>query len=298
VIPWTRNGSGSTGAARTARGSPGAARSARGDLRTADRELEELSTERRQHELLGAACGALEELSQIGGRRACSGANAPRRAAATSRSERARPVAGFQKRLSEIEERRQEALDEVMRQRRTPTGSRATCTRRRRRQERRAEEWTVVREISALPLHDVIDAVGARRRGRRALPASRSAPRSRSASCSRSCSAGRAAGVRAGRALALPDRVVRLMARSGRWPRPARTGAARGRRRSRSRGAGAAATKPKVGPSKGAGEARGRSGRAARVQGAARWDQGEQQLRARATRLSKHARRAAPSSAR
>src|SRR2546428_11436657 len=37
------------------------------DLRSIDGELEELSTERRQHQLLREACGALEQLAEVGG---------------------------------------------------------------------------------------------------------------------------------------------------------------------------------------------------------------------------------------
>src|SRR2546428_12452938 len=86
------------------------------DLRSIDGELEELSTERRQHQLLREACGALEQLAEVGGaalfwgdRSVAGGSEQPLL--------RARGlVEGFEKRIGEIEERRQEALEAVLRQ--------------------------------------------------------------------------------------------------------------------------------------------------------------------------------------
>src|SRR5687767_359586 len=86
------------------------------DLRAVDGELEELSTERQQYRLLSDACGALEQLSALGAAEMFWGD----RAAVSSGEQRMRQlrgrVAGFEKQIEEIEERRQLALEAALRQ--------------------------------------------------------------------------------------------------------------------------------------------------------------------------------------
>jgi hypothetical protein len=226
------------------------------DLREVDRELEDLSTERRQHELLGAACGVLEELSQLGGAALFWGD----RSAATGGEEqlqRARGrVAGFQKRLGEIEERRQVVFEEVMRQQDDTDWIQGDVYEAEEEARQRAEEWTVEREISALPLRDVI------------MPWARGGEddeRFRK-------SVGTALAISLLLAivipqielpvfepdpeLALPDRVVRLMAEKRPLPPPPpreETPLVPDTKKIAEESV-PAASKPKVGPSKGAGE--------------------------------------------
>src|SRR5258705_2655827 len=87
-----------------------------GDLRAIDGELEALSTERQQYRLLHDACGALEQLSELGAGELFWGD----RAAVGSGEQQLRRVRslvdGFEKQVDEIEERRQVALEGVMRQ--------------------------------------------------------------------------------------------------------------------------------------------------------------------------------------
>jgi len=235
---------------------------------TADRELEELSTERRQHELLGAACGALERALADRGRRAVLGRTLRGERRRRADPERARPRRG----LPEAAVRDRGAPAGSARRgdcarRRTPTGSRANVHEAQEEAERRAEEWTVVREIRRAPAARRDIAVGARRRGRRALPqVGRHRARDQPPARDRD-SAGRAAGVRAGRgARAAGPRRAPDGGRSGRCAASARTGAARAGGEADRRGAGAAATKPKVGRAR----ARAKAPRKVRARGCSR----------------------------
>jgi len=83
------------------------------DLREIDGELDALSTERRQHQLLGEACGALEQLAELGGAALFWGESPA--AGSGHQLLRARSLAdGFAKRIDEIEERRHEVLEQVL----------------------------------------------------------------------------------------------------------------------------------------------------------------------------------------
>src|SRR5262245_4527033 len=84
-----------------------------GELRAVDGELEELATERRQHRLLHDVCGALDELAEIGGAALFWG-EAPGTGEDHLRRVRSR-VDVFEKRVSEIEERRQAAFERLER---------------------------------------------------------------------------------------------------------------------------------------------------------------------------------------
>jgi hypothetical protein len=121
------------------------------DLRAIDGELEGLATGRKQHRLLHDVCGALEELGELGGADLFWG---DRTAAGTSedhiRRVRSR-VDVFQKRMDEIEERRQAVLEEID-QREVDTGwLEADLFEAQEAELRRQQEWIVEREISALP---------------------------------------------------------------------------------------------------------------------------------------------------
>ena len=85
------------------------------DLRAIDCELEDLATDRRQHRLLHDVCGALEELREIGGAALFWGERTP--GAGEEQLGRVRSlVAGFEKRIGEIEDRREAVLEAIQRQ--------------------------------------------------------------------------------------------------------------------------------------------------------------------------------------
>jgi len=84
-----------------------------GSLRAVDRELETLDTERQQYRLLQNVCGSLDELEALGaaelfwGNRDATGSSGDHLRLVRSR------VADFEKRLDEVEERRQALFDEI-----------------------------------------------------------------------------------------------------------------------------------------------------------------------------------------
>ncbi len=125
-----------------------------GDLRAIDGELEELSVERQQHRLLHDACGALEELGRIGGAGLFWGADAGSSEAQLLRV-RSR-VEGFEKRIGEIEERRQAVLEELARQQDDTDWLAGDVREAQDEAERRNQEWIVEREISDLPFRALV----------------------------------------------------------------------------------------------------------------------------------------------
>src|SRR5262245_16674294 len=122
-----------------------------GDLRSVDDELDGLETERRQHRLLRDACGALEELGEIGGAELFWGDRAATGAGdAQIRSVRTR-VDVFEKQVSEIEDRRQALLEEVLQQHDVAGLLADEVFEAHEEEERRKQEWIVEREGSSLP---------------------------------------------------------------------------------------------------------------------------------------------------
>ena len=119
------------------------------ELRAVDRELEDLATERRQHRLLHDVCGALEELDEIGGAGLFWG---ERTASGTSedhiRRVRSR-VDGFEKRVGEIEDRRQLVFEELERQADDTDLLENDLLEAQEEEERRDQEWIIEREIGA-----------------------------------------------------------------------------------------------------------------------------------------------------
>src|SRR5262249_40566036 len=118
------------------------------DLRGIDRELEDLAPDRRQHRLLHDVCGALDELPALGGAALCWG----RRASAGGGEEQLRRVRslveGFEKRVAEIEERREAVLDEVQRQQQHTELLDFEVFEALEEQRRHDEEWVLDREMS------------------------------------------------------------------------------------------------------------------------------------------------------
>src|SRR5262245_44250375 len=126
------------------------------DLRSIDGELEELSTERRQHQLVRDACGALTQLADLGGATLFWG---DRRGAGSTDQQLRRAlglVEGFEKRIGEIEERRQEVLEEVLRQQDDADWLEGDVLDAEDEEQRRQWEWEIEREISELPIRSLV----------------------------------------------------------------------------------------------------------------------------------------------
>jgi hypothetical protein len=126
------------------------------DLRAIDRELEDLATERRQHRLLHEVCGGLEQLAEIGGARLFWGDHA---SVATNedhiRRVRSR-VDIFQKRISEIEDRREVVLEEIDQQQYTTGLLEDEVLEAQEEEERRRQEWIIEREVGDPPYPELI----------------------------------------------------------------------------------------------------------------------------------------------
>jgi len=126
------------------------------NLRAIDAELENLAHERRQHRLLHDACGALEALGEIGGAalfwgdRTAAGAGEDQIRRARGR------VDSFQKRIDEIEERREAALEQIDRQQGDTDLLEADALEAQDEEERRQQEWVIEREIDVLPARALI----------------------------------------------------------------------------------------------------------------------------------------------
>jgi hypothetical protein len=120
-------------------------------LRGVDGELEGLTRERQRYQLLDQACSALEELSKLG----AAGLFWDGRVAGHDGDDHVRFVRGhvdaFQKRLGEIEERRQEVLEEIQSQQESADLLADDLDELKRREEERKLEWLVEREIGPLP---------------------------------------------------------------------------------------------------------------------------------------------------
>ncbi|HEY8123095.1 MAG TPA: AgmX/PglI C-terminal domain-containing protein [Myxococcota bacterium] len=124
------------------------------DLRAADDELASLCTERKQHQLLGRACDALEELSAQGAARLFWGD----RVAGDEeqlRGARARADA-FEKYFAEIEEKRQELLEQVLLQDEGMALLSGDVLELERLAQEREHEWIVEREISEVPARSTL----------------------------------------------------------------------------------------------------------------------------------------------
>jgi hypothetical protein len=124
------------------------------DLQTVDGELDGLSTERRQHRLLSDVCGALEELRVLGGARLFWG-KTDEDGERQVRAARNR-VDVFEKRLAEIEARREAILEEIDRLQGNAEVIEDGVFELQREQEERKLEWIIEREVSALPARESI----------------------------------------------------------------------------------------------------------------------------------------------
>jgi hypothetical protein len=121
------------------------------DLRAVDSELEELSTERRQHQLVREACAALEQLAEVGGAPLFWGAQAGSTGAAEQLLRARALVEGFEKRIGEIEDRRHEVLEAVLRQQEDTDWIEGDVLDAEEEERRILHEWIVEREVNELP---------------------------------------------------------------------------------------------------------------------------------------------------
>ena len=120
------------------------------DLRAVDAELESLATERSQHRALADLCGALEQLSALGGAelfwQTSVGVSSSEEHVRCAR----RRVEAFQRRVIEIEKRRGAILEEVCRQHEHTGLLEDDVFEALEEDERRKHEWIVEREMDAL----------------------------------------------------------------------------------------------------------------------------------------------------
>jgi hypothetical protein len=120
-------------------------------LRSIDDELEGLAPERKHFALLQTACGALEELGELG----AAGLFWAERAGDREGDHHLRLVRsrldGFQKRLGEIEDRRQEVLEEIDQQQQGTELLEDEVFELDRAEEVRRQEWIVERHVDAFP---------------------------------------------------------------------------------------------------------------------------------------------------
>jgi hypothetical protein len=127
-----------------------------GDLRAVDGELEALSTERQQYRLLGDACGALEQLAQLGAAELFWGD----RAAVGSSEQQMRRVRslvdGFEKQVGEIEERRQIALEAVLRKQEDTDWIADDVLEAQQAEEALAQEWQIEREVGEIAMRPAV----------------------------------------------------------------------------------------------------------------------------------------------
>jgi outer membrane biosynthesis protein TonB len=124
-------------------------------LYSIDAELDALAIERRQHELLQSACNALKELEEFGGANlfwdgAASGTNADHLSRMRARIE------AFHQRLSAIEARRRELVEEMREQQNQTDLLEDDAFEAQEEEERRRNEWIVEREIDAVRMRPPI----------------------------------------------------------------------------------------------------------------------------------------------
>jgi hypothetical protein len=122
------------------------------DLRSVDAELEALAPERHQYRLLDQVCGSLEELDEIG----ASDLFWNGRATGGSAQEQVRAARGridaFQKRLDEVEVRRQEVVEAIEQAEENTDYLEDDVFEAERQAEARKLEWVPERDIGDLPI--------------------------------------------------------------------------------------------------------------------------------------------------
>lgn len=120
------------------------------DLRAAENELESLKLQRKQHQLAVDACKALEKLADMGGAEVFWGEGLSAQGAGQIRSVRAR-VELFDGRVTEIEQRAAELLQQVSRQADLADAIEHALFEVQDEEDRLKYEWPIEREISEVP---------------------------------------------------------------------------------------------------------------------------------------------------
>jgi hypothetical protein len=124
------------------------------ELRAVDRELEALATERTQYRLLDQVCGALEELRALGAAELFWGGRAG------AEPEHLRLARGrldaFQKRLSEIDDRRQEIFEDLQQAQETTGLLEEELFEAQQQEERRRQEWVIERVVGEFPARPLV----------------------------------------------------------------------------------------------------------------------------------------------
>jgi hypothetical protein len=126
------------------------------NLRAIDGELDGLATERQQYGVLHEACAALDRLRELGAAELFWG---DRAAASQGEAQLLRVrsrVEGFEKQIGEIEERRQLVLEEVMRQEQHADWLSDDVLEAEEEERRRSLEWVIERELGELPLRAIV----------------------------------------------------------------------------------------------------------------------------------------------
>jgi hypothetical protein len=126
------------------------------ELHGVDRELEALAPERRQHTLLRTACDALDQLHAEGAGRLFWGARSSHEEREQQLEHAHAHVAGFEKQLFEIEERREALVESVEHQHEHVELVSYQLDDAERREEERKFEWVVEREVATFPIRESI----------------------------------------------------------------------------------------------------------------------------------------------
>lgn len=125
-------------------------------LRAVDRELEGLALERQQHGVLREACVALERLGELGGAPLFWGErSAPRGADDQLRAARSR-VDVFEKRIAEIEERRDGLIEQIDEEQDGAEFLEDEVREAEEEEEKRRHEWRIERELDVLPSRELV----------------------------------------------------------------------------------------------------------------------------------------------
>ncbi len=125
-------------------------------LRAVDRELEGLATERQQHRAVAEACVALERLAELGGAPLFWGErNLEREAADQLRAARSR-VDVFDKRVGEIEERREGLIEQIEEEQDGAEFLEDEVRDAEEEEEQRRHEWVIERELDVLPSRELV----------------------------------------------------------------------------------------------------------------------------------------------
>lgn len=122
-----------------------------GDLRLVDDELDALERERQQVRLLGQVCESLEALDGLGGAHLFWDGGPDGGGADHLRLVRGR-IDAFDKRVHEVEERRQGILDEIQREEDQADWIAGDVLEAEQRAEQREHEWAIEREVAVLPV--------------------------------------------------------------------------------------------------------------------------------------------------